>query len=61
MASKKRPPLAWDGIKPLKIKIGLYVGSRYINNLESYDILAGWFRADNKTECSLSFIVKRLD
>ncbi len=62
MTTKKRPPLAWDGKKPLKMRWGIYYKGWYYpsETIACYDVKAGTFTYKAK-ELSGNFLVKRLD
>ena len=36
--SSKRPPLAWDGVKPLKFKVVIYYKGQRYDKIVAYDI-----------------------
>jgi hypothetical protein len=65
MASKKRPPLAWDGKKPLPFKWGLYYNGKLSSTVTAYNVLERWYIYESgigRVKASdISFIVKRLD
>jgi hypothetical protein len=60
MATKKRPPMAWDGKKPLPYVWALYQKGRIVPDITAYDIEAGWFSVYGARFDANNFLVKRL-
>ncbi len=64
LSARNRPPMSWNGSKPLKFQWALFVGSKRIDNIAAYNIEEGWYSVNNrpsiiKKVCA-PFLVKRL-
>lgn len=60
MASRKRPPLVWDGKKDLKYKWLLFANGKPISNVIAYNVKEGWYQIKSGYGIYAKILVKRI-